>query len=93
MEGFPSVGLNSRDATAGMIGRGYGHTEADTVDKVHLRGLQSAAMVVAQLAAAVADDADFPFQRADHENVVGRLKESKQERFLEHHWGRANVVE
>jgi Zn-dependent M28 family amino/carboxypeptidase len=93
MAGFPSVGLSSRDATAGMIGRGYGHTEADTVDKVHLRGLQSAAMVVAQLAAAVADDADFPFQRVDHENVVERLKESKQERFLEHHWGRANVVE
>ncbi|HEX3723167.1 MAG TPA: M28 family peptidase [Nitrolancea sp.] len=90
MAGFPSVGLSSRDATAGMIGRGYGHTEADTVDKVHPRGLQSGSMVVARLAAAVADDADFSFQRATHDDVVSRLKESKQERFIEHHWGRAN---
>ena len=92
MAGFPSVGLNSRDATAGMIGRGYGHTEADTVDKVNLRGLQSASMVVARLAAAVADDPDFPGERFDQSEIESRLSESKQERFIEHHWGRANRV-
>ncbi len=92
MAGFPSVGLNSRDATAGMIGRGYGHTEADTVDKVNLRGLQSASMVVARVAAAVANDPDFPGERFDQQEIEARLKESKQERFIEHHWGRANRV-
>lgn len=92
MAGFPSAGLNSRDATAGMIGRGYGHTEADTVDKVNLRGLQSASMVVARLAAAVANDPDFPGTRFDQREVEARLKESNQERFIEHHWGRANRV-
>jgi aminopeptidase YwaD len=92
MAGFPSIGLNSRDATAGMIGRGYGHTEADTVDKVNLRGLQSASMIVARLAAAVADDPDFPGESFDQQEVEERLKESKQERFLKHHWGRANRV-
>ncbi len=92
MAGFPSVGLSSRDATAGMIGRGYGHTEADTVDKVNLRGLQSASMVVATVAAAVANDSDLPFERFDEAEVERRLKESKQERFIEHHWGRANRV-
>ncbi len=92
MAGFPSVGLSSRDATAGMIGRGYGHTEADTVDKVNLRGLQSASMVVARMAAAVADDQDFPGERFDQAEVEARLSQSKQERFITHHWGRANRV-
>lgn len=92
MAGFPSVGMSSRDATAGMIGRGYGHTEADTVDKVSLRGLQSASMVIARLAAAVANDPDFPGERFDQAEVERRLTESKQERFIEHHWGRANRV-
>ncbi len=92
MAGFPSVGINSRDATAGMIGRGYGHTEADTVDKVHLRGLQSASMVVALLAAAVADDPEFPGERIDQDEITSRLREGHQERFIEHHWGRANRV-
>ncbi len=92
MAGFPSVGLSSRDATAGMIGRGYGHTEADTVDKVNLRGLQSASMVVATVAASVANDPHLPFERFDRAEVEKRLKESKQERFIEHHWGRANRV-
>jgi aminopeptidase YwaD len=93
MAGFPSVGLSSRDATAGMIGRGYGHTEADTVDKVNLRGLQSASMIIARIAVAVADDADFAAQKVDKDDVVARLTESKQERFIEHHWGRANRAE
>jgi len=92
MAGFPSVGLSSRDATAGMIGRGYGHTEADTVDKVNLRGLQSASMVVARLAAAVANDPDLPAERFDQSEVERRLTESHQERFIGHHWGRANRV-
>lgn len=92
MAGFPSVGISSRDATAGMIGRGYGHTEADTVDKVNLRGLQSASMVVARLAAAVANDPDLPGERFDQKEVEAKLSASKQERFIKHHWGRANRV-
>jgi hypothetical protein len=32
-----------------MIGRGWGHTEADTVDKVSLRGLQMAAILTARV--------------------------------------------
>lgn len=92
MAGFPSVGLSSRDATAGMIGRGYGHTEADTVDKVNLRGLQSAAMVIARMAAAIADDPNLVAERFDRQEAESRLRQTKQERFIDHHWGRANRV-
>ena len=77
MAGFPSVGLSSRDATAGMIGRGYGHTEADTVDKVNLRGLQSASMVVATVWRPPSpDDPVFPGERFDQQR--GRLPAERE---------------
>ncbi len=48
--GVPSGSLSSRDTgRTAMIGRGWGHTEADTVDKVSLKGLQSAAILTARV--------------------------------------------
>lgn len=93
LEGYPAATLASRDATAGMIGRGYGHTEADTVDKVQLRGLQSSIALVARLAAAVADDAEFPVQRRSEDAVRQVLAEAGQTALLTHHWGRDNRAE
>ena len=49
LAGVPAGTLSSRDARQGMIGRGWGHTEADTVDKVSLRGLQMAAILTARV--------------------------------------------
>ncbi|MFN8542069.1 MAG: M28 family peptidase [Thermomicrobiales bacterium] len=92
LAGFPSVTLNSRDATAGMIGRGYGHTEGDTVDKVSLRGLQMGAVLAARVAVALANVDPFPAERRDGATVRRVLEEAKMEHFLEHHWGRDNRV-
>ena len=58
--GIPNGTLNSRDASPGMVGRGYGHTEADTLDKISLRGLQMSAILTARLAARMAQDDNFP---------------------------------
>jgi aminopeptidase YwaD len=90
LAGYPSATLRSQDATAGMIGRGYGHTEADTVDKVTLRGLQMSSVLVARLAARIADDDEFPAKPRSQDEVRRMLEDKKMDHFLEHHWGRAN---
>jgi aminopeptidase YwaD len=92
LAGFPSATLNSRDATAGMIGRGYGHTEGDTVDKVSLRGLQMGAALAARVALELATVEPFPAERRDEAAVRAALDEAGMIGFLEHHWGRANRV-
>lgn len=92
LAGYPSATLRSQDATAGMIGRGYGHTEADTVDKVTIRGLQMSAVLVARMAARLAEDDDFPSRQRSQEDVRSMLEDKEMDHFLEHHWGRANRV-
>lgn len=76
LRGIPNGTLNSRDRTAGLIGRGYGHTEADTFDKIHLRGLQMSAALVARLMLAIAQDDDFPAQRRGQDEVREQLKKA-----------------
>ncbi len=73
VRGVPNGTLNSTDSTAGMIGRGWGHTEADTFDKIHPRGLQMSAALVARLAATIANDDDFPAKRRDLDAVRQQL--------------------
>lgn len=92
LAGFPSATLSSRDATAGMVGRGYGHTEGDTVDKVSLRGLQMGAAFAARVALALATVDPFPVERRDEATVRAVLERADQAHFLVHHWGRANRV-
>ncbi len=92
LAGYPTMTLNSRDATAGMIGRGYGHTEGDTVDKVTLRGLQMAAALAARVALHLATVEQFPVEHQSESAVKAILEQSGQGHFLQHHWGRANLV-
>jgi aminopeptidase YwaD len=90
LAGYPSATLNSRDSTAGMIGRGYGHTEGDTVDKVTLRGLQMGAAFATRVAIELANAEPFPAQRRDQNAVRAELERANMTNFLEHHWGRDN---
>ncbi len=61
-----------------MIGRGYGHTEADTLDKVYLRGLQMSAALVARLALSIANTDDWPVtERRSDEQVRELLEKNK----------------
>jgi hypothetical protein len=76
VRGIPNGTLNSLDATAGMVGRGYGHTEADTFDKIHPRGLQMSAALVARLAIAMAQDDAFPAKRRSVEETRKQLDEA-----------------
>ena len=73
-----------------MIGRGYGHTEGDTVDKVSLRGLQMGAAVATRVAIALADADSLPSGRRGKDDIAETLDKAGMSNFLTHHWGRDN---
>jgi len=70
LAGVPAGSLSSRDSRQGMIGRGWGHTEADTVDKVSLRGLQMAAILTARILLRLSSESD--------ERWLGRHRASEE---------------
>lgn len=73
IRGIPTATLSSPDDSAMLVGRGWGHTEADTFDKATLRGLQMAAMATARLLLAVANDDAFPSERKSREDMQAQL--------------------
>jgi Zn-dependent M28 family amino/carboxypeptidase len=75
VRGVPSATLNSPDDSTTLVGRGWGHTEADTVDKATLRGLQMAAMQTARLLLRVASDEAFPGERKSRAALQEQLEE------------------
>jgi Iap family predicted aminopeptidase len=66
--GVPSGTLGSRP-TSGMVGRGWGHTPADTVDKVNPKALQSAAALVARLLLRLSFETEFPGRHRTREEM------------------------
>lgn len=60
IRGIPSATLQSEDDSSTMVGRGWGHTEADTLDKASLRALQLSAILTARLLLRVSSDDAFP---------------------------------
>lgn len=76
LRGIPNATLSSRDATAGMIGRGWGHTEADTLDKVTLRSIQLAAALAARLVIRLSEDENFPGRQRTPEEVRQQLADA-----------------
>jgi len=63
LEGVPAVSLGNLDKP--FEGRGYGHTAADTLDKVDLRDLQEAAAVIARLLVRFANAERWPLKHHD----------------------------
>ncbi len=73
IRGIPTATLQGPYKSAGLVGRGWGHTEADTFDKATLRGLQMSAMATARLLLALADDPEFPGVRKSKDDLVEQL--------------------
>ena len=87
MHGIPA-GLVENEASpesaSGLVGRGWGHTIADTVDKVRPATVQSAAVVTARLLLRLAADDHWPGRQRPPAAVAaefaasGRLAELRQ---------------
>ena len=65
----PTVSLGSTEKAGALVGRGWGHTSSDTVDKVEALPLRFAAMLSARLALHVATDPAWPAKRRTKEEV------------------------
>jgi Zn-dependent M28 family amino/carboxypeptidase len=75
--GVPALQLHSQPPEGAERGRGWGHTHADTRDKVEVRDLREHAMLTALLVADLAA-ADAP-DRVDPERLADRLREADAE--------------
>jgi len=71
MAGVPTGGMQS--ARQSLEGRGYGHTQYDTVDKVEQVGLREATALAARLALRLASEMDWPAARRDEAAVLALL--------------------
>jgi Zn-dependent M28 family amino/carboxypeptidase len=91
IRGIPTATLSSPDDSATLVGRGWGHTEADTFDKATLRGLQMAAMATARLLLEVANEEAWPAARSAREALQEQLTELELDIALKRS-GRWNLV-
>jgi Zn-dependent M28 family amino/carboxypeptidase len=71
MAGVPTGGIESAERS--LAGRGYGHTQHDTVDKVNLTGLREASTLAARLALRMASEETWPVARRDEKTVLELL--------------------
>lgn len=68
LNGVPTGEIETVNST--LEGRGYGHTQYDTVDKVGLVGLREASTLVARLALRIANKEDWPATKRTEETVM-----------------------
>jgi len=71
MAGVPTGGMQSAERS--LAGRGYGHTQYDTVDKVDLADLRGASTLAARLALRMASEETWPVTRRDEQTVLELL--------------------
>lgn len=68
--GVPNATMGATDAAAGLVGRGWGHTAADTVDKVSPKALQASAATVARLLLRLAFETNWPARHRSREDMA-----------------------
>jgi hypothetical protein len=78
LQGIPAVSLSAyrSPAEVARLGRGWGHTSADTLDKVNPKYLKDAAMVLAQSLVHLANEEGSIAERTPVEEIVRKLEES-----------------
>ncbi|MGH2370297.1 MAG: M28 family metallopeptidase, partial [Chloroflexota bacterium] len=80
MNGVPTGAISTTQlaatATSGLVGRGWGHTPADTFDKANSKSFQAAAMVATRLLLRVAEAPDWPATRRTPDQVERQLAQA-----------------
>jgi Iap family predicted aminopeptidase len=74
--GVPNATMGATDASSGLIGRGWGHTAADTVDKVSPKALQASAATAARLLLHLAFDESWPGKHRTREDMAETIAKS-----------------
>ncbi len=76
LKGVTTAGIEAVEISRG--GRGYGHTQFDTVDKVTLQGIRDASALAARIALRVALEEDWPASPRDAESVDKLLNQPER---------------
>jgi aminopeptidase YwaD len=74
--GVPNATMGATDASSGLVGRGWGHTPADTVDKVSPKALQATAATVARLLLRMAYAESWPGVAKSREAIAATIARS-----------------
>jgi Zn-dependent M28 family amino/carboxypeptidase len=84
LQGVPTIYLHEEPSYRQLIeGRGWGHTSADTMDKVDPRNLQEAAMIMARLLLRIATQEEKIASHTPHEKILEHLEEIGMRKTLE----------
>jgi hypothetical protein len=84
MQGIPAVTMGSEPSPARLIvGRGWGHTTADMMDKVDPRNLQEGVMVIARLVLRLANQEEKIADHTPLEEIIERLEKNGMKKTLE----------
>jgi len=84
MQGVPAVNMGSEPSPARLIvGRGWGHTTADMMDKVDPRNMQEGVMVIARLVLRLANQEEKIAEHTPVVDIVARLEKTGMRKTLE----------
>ncbi|MGD2201524.1 MAG: M20/M25/M40 family metallo-hydrolase [Candidatus Bathyarchaeota archaeon] len=84
MQGVPTVTMGSEPSPKRLIvGRGWGHTTADMMDKVDPRNMQEGVMVLSRLVLRLANQSDKIAERNSLEDIISHLEKSGLRKTLE----------
>ena len=84
MQGVPTATMGAEPSPRQLIvGRGWGHTTADTMDKVDPRNMQEGAMVLARLVLRLANQEEKIAEHTPLEEIIDRLEKKGIKKTLE----------
>jgi Zn-dependent M28 family amino/carboxypeptidase len=84
MQGVPTMYMHAEPSPQRMIvGRGWGHTTADTMDKVDHRNLEEGAMVIVRLLLQMANQEEKIAEHTSLDKIINHLEKTGMRRILE----------
>jgi Zn-dependent M28 family amino/carboxypeptidase len=84
MQGVPTIAMGAEPSPQMLVvGRGWGHTSADMMDKVDNRNLQEGAMVIARILLRLANQKDVIGAHTPLDDIIKKLDESGIKKTLE----------
>ncbi len=80
LEGVPAASLQSVpdpliEPMVRAMGRGWGHTPADTVDKIDPRAIKEASLVLSQFIIRISNEDEFPIKHTEKREILKYLEE------------------
>jgi Zn-dependent M28 family amino/carboxypeptidase len=84
MKGVPTIYMHAEPTMQEIVnGRGWGHTSADTMDKVDHRNLQEGAMIVSRLLLRLANKKDKIAKHTSPDEIQKKLEKNGMRKILE----------